>query len=120
MNGSLKCKFFFFHYRMIMKQDVFDSLLESYTKEEMENDNSENMQVFDIISKLMRLIESLQFHLTGMEKKEIVLAVGKCIVDYRYPQYATYFDQYAELILEAFIDNFYALLHVKQITKCCM
>ena len=75
--------------------------------------------MLEMLSILMEHVENIKKELSGKTKKEIVLIAGKFIVEKEYPEYLSFYEEFAEEIIEVFIDNFYLLVKNKNITKCC-
>ena len=102
-------------------QELIETLALSYTFEDKDkiSQKKDSMKVFSMLSILMEHVENIKKELSGKTKKEVVLIVGKFIVEKEYPEYLSFYEEFAEEIVEVFIDNFYLLVKNKKITKCC-
>ena len=102
-------------------EELIDELIFSYTLEDKEkiDEKTNTMKIFSLLSILMEHVENLKKELSGKSKKEAVLIVGEWIVQRELPEYLSYYKEFADDIIEVFIDNFYLLIKNKNITKCC-
>lgn len=102
-------------------EELIDELIFSYTLEDKEKigEKTNTMKIFSLLSILMEHVENLKKELSGKTKKEAVLIVGEWIVQREFPEYLSYYKEFADDIIEVFIDNFYLLIKNKNITKCC-
>jgi hypothetical protein len=102
-------------------EELTDELILSYTVEDKEKigEKTNTMKIFSLLSILMEHVENLKKELSGKSKKEAVLIVGEWIVQREFPEYLSYYKEFADDIIEVFIDNFYLLIKNKNITKCC-
>ena len=102
-------------------QELVDELIMSYTFEDRQkiSEKKDTMKISMMLSILMEHVENLKKKMSGKTKKELVLIVGKWLVEKEFPEYISFYNKYADEIIELFIDNFYLLVKNKNITKCC-
>lgn len=103
-------------------QELFDALFQSFSENDKitVSENENVLVVFSLLSTLMDHVETLQEKIKGIEKKEIVIAVGRHIINKYFPGYIHFYDENANAIIEGFIQNFYNLIKYKKIVKCCL
>lgn len=82
------------------------------------NSVSFSIILFDLVSKIMNLVELTLGEEKGQIKKYIVVNIGYKFIEKYFPEYEDYFNDYIDTLIEIIIQSFYMLKKSKKRKSC--
>jgi flagellin-specific chaperone FliS len=74
--------------------------------------------LFDLVLDCMELIEKFYKQKTGQQKKELVIKVGKIIIQEFFPEKLNYYNENVSEVVENIINSYKILSKLKNTAKC--